>query len=157
MYPSKMAMSLSTVCVSPGLSLWLFFFFFPNTSHPSSFLISYDYGGVRQRWRRIGKVCQKRSGSKLLNTTSTGWEKDAHPFAVLVRRVVSILPARGRPGFDSPTRRQHTLWSSPVAQLVKSPLAMRQTWVWSLGWEDPLEKGKANHSSVLAWRTPWTE
>ena len=35
-------------------------------------------------------------------------------------------------------------------------LAMRGTWVQSLGWEDPLEKGKAPHSSVLAWRTPWT-
>ena len=33
---------------------------------------------------------------------------------------------------------------------------MRETWVWSLGWEDPLEKGKATHSSILAWRVPWT-
>ena len=44
----------------------------------------------------------------------------------------------------------------PVAQLVKNPPAMRETWVWSLGWEDPLEKGKATHSSILAWRIPWT-
>ena len=41
-------------------------------------------------------------------------------------------------------------WASLVAQLVKNPLAMRETWVWSLGWEDPLEKGKAAHSSFLA-------
>ena len=34
--------------------------------------------------------------------------------------------------------------------------AIRETWVWSLGWEDPLETGKATHSSVLAWRIPWT-
>ena len=33
---------------------------------------------------------------------------------------------------------------------------MRETWVWSLGWEDPLEKGKATHSGILAWRIPWT-
>ena len=33
---------------------------------------------------------------------------------------------------------------------------MRETWVWSLGWEDPLEKGKATQSSILAWRIPWT-
>jgi len=39
-----------------------------------------------------------------------------------------------------------------VAQLVKNPPAMRETWVLSLGWEDPLEKGRATHSSVLAWR-----
>ena len=46
--------------------------------------------------------------------------------------------------------------SSLVAQLVKKPPAMRETWVQSLGWEDPLEKGKATHSSILAWRIPWT-
>ena len=34
--------------------------------------------------------------------------------------------------------------------------AMQETWVQSLGWEDPLEKGKATHSSILAWRIPWT-
>ena len=44
----------------------------------------------------------------------------------------------------------------PVAQLVKNLPAMRETWVRSLGWEDPLEKGKATHSSILAWRIPWT-
>ena len=47
-------------------------------------------------------------------------------------------------------------WASLVAQLVKNPPAMRETWVQSLGWEDPLEKGKATHSSILAWRIPWT-
>ena len=43
-----------------------------------------------------------------------------------------------------------------VAQLVKNPPAMWDTWVQSLGWEDPLEKGKATHSSILAWGIPWT-
>ena len=43
-----------------------------------------------------------------------------------------------------------------VAQLVKNLLAMRETWVPSLGWEDPLEKGKATHPSILAWRIPYT-
>ena len=46
-------------------------------------------------------------------------------------------------------------WASLVAQLIKSPPAMRETLVWSLGWEDPLEKGKTTHSSILAWRIPW--
>ena len=45
----------------------------------------------------------------------------------------------------------------PVAQLVKNPPAMQETWVRSLGWEDPLEKGKATHSSILVWRISWTE
>ena len=44
-----------------------------------------------------------------------------------------------------------------MAQLVKNLPAMRETWVRSLGWEDPLEKGKATHSSILALRIPWTE
>ena len=45
---------------------------------------------------------------------------------------------------------------SLVAQLVKNPPVMQETWVRSLGWEDPLEKGKASHSSILAWRIPCT-
>ena len=48
-------------------------------------------------------------------------------------------------------------WASLVAQLVKNPPALWETQVQSLGWEDPLEKGKATHSSILAWRIPWTE
>ena len=46
--------------------------------------------------------------------------------------------------------------ASLVAQLVKNPPAMWETWVRFLGWEDPLEKGMATHSSILAWRIPWT-
>ena len=41
--------------------------------------------------------------------------------------------------------------------MVKNLLAMQETWVQSLGWEDPLEKGVAIHSSILAWSIPWTE
>ena len=48
-------------------------------------------------------------------------------------------------------------WASLVVELVKNLPAMQETWVQSLGWEDPLEKGKATHSSILAWRIPWTE
>ena len=44
-----------------------------------------------------------------------------------------------------------------VAQLVKNPPAMLETWVPSLGWEDPMEEGMATHSIILAWRIPWTE
>ena len=47
-------------------------------------------------------------------------------------------------------------WASLVAQLVKNPPAMQETWVRSLGWEDPLEKGRATHSSILARRIPCT-
>ena len=46
--------------------------------------------------------------------------------------------------------------ASLVSQKVKNPPEMPETWVQSLGWEDPLEKGTATHSSFLAWRIPWT-
>ena len=47
-------------------------------------------------------------------------------------------------------------WASLVGQLVNNLPTMRETWVRSLGGEDPLEKGWATHSSILAWRVPWT-
>ena len=48
-------------------------------------------------------------------------------------------------------------WASLMAQMVKNPSTMQETWVRFLGWEDLLEKGMAIHSSLLAWRIPWTE
>ena len=48
-------------------------------------------------------------------------------------------------------------WTSLVAQTVKSPSTMQKTRVRALGWENPLEKGMATHSSILAWWIPWTE
>ena len=65
------------------------------------------------------------------------------PFSHTLKNVTFILPSIQR-------------LASLVAQLVKKLPAMWETWVRSLGWEDPLEKGKATHSSILAWRIPWT-
>ena len=48
-------------------------------------------------------------------------------------------------------------WASLVAQMVKNLPVMQETWVRSQGWEDLLEEGMATHSSILAWRIPWTE
>ena len=50
----------------------------------------------------------------------------------------------------------HT-WVSLLSQILKNLLAMQETWVWSLGQEDSLEKGIATHSNILAWEIPWTE
>ena len=76
-------------------------------------------------------VSQKKGlDSSLLNTTKGMFYKD-------------LLPA--------------SLGASPVPQMVKNQPAMRENQVGSLGWEDLLEKGLATHSSVLAWRIPWTE
>ena len=51
----------------------------------------------------------------------------------------------------------YVIWASLVVQKVKNLPAMQETLVWSLGWEDPLEEGIGTHSSILAWRTLWTE
>ena len=48
-------------------------------------------------------------------------------------------------------------WASLVAQMVKNVPSAQESWVWSLGLEDPLEEGMATRSSILAWRIPWTE
>ena len=48
-------------------------------------------------------------------------------------------------------------WASLVAQMVKNPPAVQETWVQFLDWEDPLEEGMATDSSILAWRIPWLE
>ena len=63
---------------------------------------------------------------------------------ITVTRVSAFVPALKNPN------------SLGDWDLVKNLPAMRETWILSLGWEDPLEKGKLTHSSVLAWRTPWT-
>ena len=66
------------------------------------------------------------------------------------------IPGLGRsPGERIGYPLQHS-WATLVAQLVKNLPAMGETWVQSLGWEDPQEKGKVIHSSILTWRIPWT-
>ena len=67
----------------------------------------------------------------------------------------SSIPGLGRSSGEGIGYLLQYSWAFLVAQLVKNPLAMWETWVQSLGWEDPLEKGKATHSSILAWRIPW--
>ena len=69
---------------------------------------------------------------------------------------LSLIPGLGRSigeGIGYPFQYS---WVFLVAQLVKNPPAMQETWVWSLGWDDPLEKEEATHSSILAWRIPRT-
>ena len=64
------------------------------------------------------------------------------------------IPGSGRsPGEEIGYSLQYP-WASLVVQLVKNPPAMQETWVQSLAWEAPLEKGKATYSSILAWRIP---
>ena len=67
-----------------------------------------------------------------------------------------MIPGLGRSAEEGIGYPLQYSWISLVAQLVKNPPALQETWVQSLGWEDPLEKRKATHSSILAWRIPWT-
>ena len=68
-----------------------------------------------------------------------------------------MIPRSGRsPGEELGSPLQYS-GASLVAQMVKNPPAMRETWVQSLGWEDPLEEGMATHSNILVWRIIWTE
>ena len=69
---------------------------------------------------------------------------------------LSLIPGSGRSTGEGTGYPLHFSWASFVAQLVKNVPVMQETWVQSLGWEDPLEKGKATHSSIPAWRIPWT-
>ena len=61
-----------------------------------------------------------------------------------------MIPGSGRSAGEGVGYPLQCSWVFLVAELVKNPPAMRETWIRSLGWEDPLEKGKATHSSVLA-------
>ena len=67
-----------------------------------------------------------------------------------------LIPGLGRSTGEAIGYPLQYSWASLVAQLVKKPPATWETWDRSLGWEDPLEKGKAAHSSILTWRMPWT-
>ena len=67
-----------------------------------------------------------------------------------------LIPVSGRSPRKGTGYSLQCSWTSLVAQLVKNPPAMRETWVRSLGWGDPLEKRKPTHFSILAWRIPWT-
>ena len=69
----------------------------------------------------------------------------------------SLIPGSGRSAGEVIGYPLQYSWTYLVTQLVKNLPAMQETWVWSLGWEDPLKKTMATHSSILAWRIPWTQ
>ena len=97
------------------------------------------------------------------------WRRKWHPTAVSClenpmdswQATVDKVPRIGHNLATKPPIHVHHLgsfvtYNSLIAQLVKNLPAMQETWVQSLNWEDPLEKGKATHFSILAWKIPWT-
>ena len=69
---------------------------------------------------------------------------------------LSLIPGLGRSSGEGIGYPLQYSWASLVTQLVKNLPAMCETWVQSMGWNDPLEKGKTTYSSTLAWRISWT-
>ena len=67
-----------------------------------------------------------------------------------------LIPGSGRSAGEGISYAIQYSWASLMAQKVKNPPAVQETWIRSLGWEDSLEKGKATHASIMAWRIPWT-
>ena len=100
---------------------------------------------VLSKWPRIARTPCSYQHSCLENPMDRGaWQATVHGVA--------------RVGHDITTKPPTLLsfWDFPrVAQTIKNPPAVWETWVWSLGWEDPLEKGKATHSSRIPWRGAW--
>ena len=100
--------------------------------------------------------------SRLLGEISTTSDINATLMAEseegLKSLLIKVKDESEKASFKLNIKKNHGIqsWASLVAQLVKNPLAMRETWVGSLGWEDPLGKGKATHSNILVWRIPLT-
>ena len=100
-------------------------------------------------WATVHRVTKSQTQLKQLSTRTHSSQD----------RVQSVTHCCNR---KSPARMEFHLdfyraLASLVAQTVRNPPAVQETWVWSLGQKDPLEKGMATHSSILAWRIPWTE
>ena len=123
-------------------------------------------GRPGSRLQRLGTsslepcACQGRGG----NWACFGWEtgkrfgglSSASKGSACDAGGPSPIPGLGRSTGEGIGYPLQYSWVSFVAQLVKNLPAMWDTWVQFLGWEDPLEKGKATHFSILAWRIPWT-
>ena len=101
---------------------------------------------VLSEWPRAARAPCSCQCSCLENPMDRGaWQATVHG----VERVKHNIATKPPPLLS--------FWEFPlVPQTIKNLPAMWETWVQSLGWEDPLEKGKSTHSSILAWRIPWT-
>ena len=95
---------------------------------------------VRCKWITKSGIKNQILLQKIYPISSSLLKSLAFPLSISCTSFYSILPG-----------------ASLVAQMVKNLPAVQETWVWSPGWEDPLEKGMDTYSYILAWRIPWTE
>ena len=121
--------------------------------------------GESQRWRSLVGYCfwdhtvfgiaQSRTRLKRLSSSSS-----IACYVSIALEIASLGIYEGKHIMSNRWRiylKTLQKWASLVAQIVKNLAAVQETGSWSLGWEDPLEKGMATVTSVLAWRIPWTE
>ena len=87
----------------------------------------------------------KQHNTNLFSNNSGGWEPKID-LPKLKSLVYTVGEGEGVTNWES----YIDIWASLVARMVKNPPAMQETWIWSLGWEDPLEEGMASHPSILA-------
>ena len=112
-----------------------------------------ENGIIQERWVR---GLMKHNRRYLYPVRGFPGGSDSKESSRNVRDQSLILQSGRSPGEGNGYPLQYS-WASLVVQLVKNMPAMGETWVQSLGRENPLERGKAAHSSILAWRIPWTE
>ena len=116
-----------------------------------------ELGGVLER--ALENRCPDRSSLRPLSALGYNWCSAAPPAPRVSGRfhLRAEWQRQRRSGMSNPRYYRLALYRDLVAQMVKNSPAMQETWVPSLSGEDPLEEGMATHSSVLAWRLPWTE
>ena len=114
-----------------------------SCSHRNQWLIDKSFKYIP---RSLSRHFSPRSAWNLVNVTEQSWPTGC----------LSSLSEWAQSTFEIVLSLVLSYAASLIAQLVKNPPAVRETWVRSLGWEDPLEKGKATHSSILFWSIPWT-
>ena len=102
-----------------------------------------------------GRSCRRQGAASLLTALSSSRETPWSPRQISQGEADALHSGRADPCDFPKCGRLH--WASPVAQVVKNLPAVQETWIRSLGWEDPLEEEMATHSSIFAWRIPWTE
>ena len=108
----------------------------------------------REAWR-AAILGVAKSQTRLSDWTELNWTEDAGIWGQHFANYMSFFPIRWQVFFDMHVFISQTIL--PGNSVVKNPPAKQETWIRSLGWEDPLEKEMATHSSILAWEIPWTE
>ena len=129
----------------------------PHGLQSTRLLCPWDFPG---KSTGVGCHCLLWNGLQFLQCCLGAWQGFSHSSggkeSTCNAAGPGLIPGSGRSTGEGIGYPLQYSWASLVAQLVKNLPAMQKTWVWSSGWEDPLEKGKATHSSILAWRIPWT-